>query len=60
MKAKESTPGPLVSENKWLNWKPKFRNYLSTVLGMNGTPLSYVICENDAPDNTGDYYNVNK
>ena len=34
VKAKESTPGPLVLENKWLNWEPKFRNYLYTILGM--------------------------
>ena len=55
IKAKESTPGPLVSENKWVNWKPSFRNYLCTILGMNGTPLSYGIRENDVTDVTGDY-----
>ena len=48
--SKEASPGPLVSENKWVNWEPKFSNYLSTIIGMNGVPLSYVIGENESPD----------
>ena len=50
VKAKEASPCPLVSENKWTDWEPKFTNYLSTITGMNGVPLSYVIRDNDAPD----------
>ena len=52
-KAKVSSPGPLVSENKWVEWEPKFLNYLSTLIGMNGVPLSYVVRENDNPDRNG-------
>ena len=52
-KAKVASPGPLISESKWTEWEPKFSNYLSTLIGMNGIPLSYVIRENDAPDRTG-------
>ena len=60
MKTKEFTPGPCLSENKWLNWEPKFRNYLYKILGMNRTPLSYVIRENDAPNSMADYFNFNE
>ena len=55
MKAKESWPGPLISENKWTEWEPKFHNYLSALIGMNGVALSYVIRENDIPDHTTTY-----
>ena len=27
VKAKEASPGPLISENKWTEWEPKFKNY---------------------------------
>jgi len=56
-KAKVASPGPLMSENKWTDWEPKFANYLSTIIGMDGFPLSYVIRDNDAPDRTGPYAN---
>ena len=56
-KAKVASPGPLVSENKWIEWEPKFVNYLSTLIGMNGVPLSYVVRENDNPDQTGPHAN---
>ena len=56
-KAKVSSPGPLVSELKWPDWEPQFTNYLSTIAGMNGIPLSYVIRENDSPNRTGLYAN---
>ena len=52
-KAKVASPGPLISESKWTEWEPKFANYLSTLLGMHGIPLSYVIRDNDAPDSVG-------
>ena len=55
VKAKEASPGPLVSENKWTEWEPKFENYLSTVLGMNGIPLSYVIRRNELPIRSNTY-----
>jgi len=57
---KVASPGPLVSENKWTDWEPKFANYLSTILGINGIPLSYVIRENDGPDITGPHANFSE
>ena len=47
VKDKEST---LVLENKWADWEPKLKNCLLTMVGMDGTPLSYIIRENDATD----------
>ena len=46
-KAKESSPGPLNAEAKWLEWETKFINYLSTIPGVDGLPLSYVIREEE-------------
>ena len=46
-KAKESSPGFLKSEPKWLEWETKFINYLSTIPGVDGLPLSYVIREEE-------------
>jgi hypothetical protein len=37
---------------KWTNWEPSFRNYLGTIPGCDGPPLSYVIRTNDQPDPT--------
>ena len=56
-KAKVASPGPLVSENKWIEWEPKFVNYLSTLIGMNVVPLSYIVRENDNPDHVGPHAN---
>ena len=50
VKAKEASPGPLVSETKWNDWEPAFENYLSNIMGFNGVPLSYVIRENPLVD----------
>ena len=50
VKAKEASPGPLVSETKWNEWEPAFENYLSNIMGFNGVPLSYVIRENAQVD----------
>ena len=33
-KANVASPGPLMSENKWTDWEPKFANYLSTIIVM--------------------------
>ena len=48
-KAKASSPGPLKSEDKWVEWETKFENYLSTIPGVDGVPLSYVIRVLDTP-----------
>ena len=50
IKSKEATPGPLVSESKWIEWESKFVNYLSVQIGTAGVPLAYVVRENDDPD----------
>ena len=49
-KAKASSPGPLVSEDDWISWETKFVNYLSTIPGVDGVPLSYVIRVSLNPD----------
>ena len=40
---KEASPGSLETENKWPEWEPAFINYLSTLDGVDGIPLSYVV-----------------
>lgn len=49
-KAKASSPGPLESEDTWIEWETKFNNYLSTIPGVDGVPLSYVIRVKETPD----------
>ena len=48
-------PGKLKDERKWPEWYPAFVNYLSTIPGVYGVPLSYVVRENQAPDHTRDF-----
>ena len=45
-------PGQLTLETKWHDWKPIFINFLCSIPGRDGVPLSYVIRTNDAPDPT--------
>jgi hypothetical protein len=40
----------LKRQKDWLVWSRSLTNYLSTILGQDGVPLSYVIRENDEPD----------
>jgi hypothetical protein len=40
----------LKRQKDWLVWSHSLTNYLSTILGQDGVPLSYIICENDEPD----------
>ena len=56
-KAKEASLGPLESENKRKEWESKFINYLSTLIGVNGVPLSHVVQEKEIPDENGDLPN---
>ena len=48
--AEAASPGPLESEKHWKQWEEKFINYARCHIGVNGVPLSYVIRENDDPD----------
>jgi hypothetical protein len=48
--SKASDPGKLKRQKEWLVWSRSLNNYLSTILGHDGVPLSYVIRENDEPD----------
>jgi hypothetical protein len=43
-------PGKLKRQKDWLVWSHSLTNYLLTILGQDGVPLSYVIRENDEPD----------
>lgn len=43
-------PGKLKGQKVWLIWERSFQNYLSTILGQSGVPLSYVIRASEAPD----------
>jgi hypothetical protein len=48
--SKASDPGKLKRQKDWIAWSRGLRNYLSTMYGQDGVPLSYVIREDDAPD----------
>jgi hypothetical protein len=50
--SKAADPGKFKDEQEWPEWEPTFANYLSTIPGMNGMPLSYVIREVKLPDCT--------
>lgn len=58
--SKAADPGKLKDENKWMQWKVAFNNYLSTIPGVTGIPLSYVIRDNEAPDLGGDFQDFNE
>jgi hypothetical protein len=45
-----SDPGKVKRQKDWLVWSRSLTNYLSTILGQDGVPLSYIIRENDEPD----------
>ena len=45
-------PNRLTTETKWHDWKPVFVNFLRSIPGRDGVPLSYIVRENDAPDPT--------
>ena len=45
----------LKDERKWPEWYPAFVNYLSTIPGVYGVPLSYIVHDNEAPDHVRDF-----
>ena len=47
--SREASPGNLKNDRKWNEWITGFENILSTILGVNGVPLSYVVRENPEP-----------
>ena len=49
--------GKFKDKKKWPDWETAFVNYLSTIPGVRGVPLSYVVKENDAPDHETDFGN---
>ena len=53
--SKAADPGKFKDERKWVDWEPAFTNYLSTIPGVYGIPLSYVICENNDPQHDQDF-----
>ena len=53
--SKAADPGKLKDERKWPEWYPAFVNYLSTITGVYGVPLSYVVRKNKAPDHAHDF-----
>ena len=54
--SKAADPGKFKDEKKWLDWEPAFMNYMSTIPGVRGVPLSYVVRENEAPDHEMDFW----
>ena len=53
--SKAADPGKLKDERKWPEWYPAFVNYLSTIPGVYGVPLSYIVRDNQAPDHARDF-----
>jgi hypothetical protein len=53
--AEAASPGPLESERTWKQWEEKFTNYTRSHIGTHGVPLSYVIREEDEPDDATEY-----
>ena len=43
----------MKNDQKWNKWITGFGNKLSTILGVNGVPLSYVVIENPEPTPEG-------
>ena len=58
--SKAADPGKFKEEKTWPEWEPAFVNYLSTIPGVNGIPLSYVVRENEAPIAGASYGSFNE
>ena len=58
--SKAADPGKFKDEKKWPEWEPAFVNYLSTIPGVNGIPLSYVVREVENPIQGADYGSFNE
>ena len=53
--SKAADPGKFKDECKWADWEPAFTNYLSTIPGVYGIPVLYVIRENNDPQHDQDF-----
>ena len=53
--SKAADLGKLKDERKWPEWYPAFINYLSTIPGVYGVLLSYIVRDNEAPDHAHDF-----
>ena len=53
--SKAADPGKFKDKKKWSDWEPAVGNYLSTIPGVKGVPLSYVVRANEDPDNETDF-----
>ncbi|KAI2496695.1 hypothetical protein MHU86_17791 [Fragilaria crotonensis] len=58
--SKAADPGKFKDEKKWPEWEPAFVNYLSTIQGVNGVPLSYVVREQEEVDRNGTFESFNE
>ena len=45
-------PNRFTNDTKWDDWKPIFQNFLRSIPGRDGVPLSYIIRTNASPDPT--------
>ena len=53
--SKAADLGKLKDEKKRPEWYPAFVNYLSTIPGVYGVPLSYIVRDNEARDHMPDF-----
>jgi len=50
--SKAANPGKFKDKRNWLEWEPAFIHYLSTIHGVDGIPLCYVIRDLETPEQT--------
>ena len=55
--SKAVDPGKFKDKKKWPDWEPAFVNYLSTIPGVRGVALSYVVREHEASYHETDFGN---
>ena len=53
--SKVANPSKFKDEHKWPEWNKAFVNYLSVIPGVNGIPLSHVVCEDQEPQDGVEY-----
>ena len=58
--SKAADPGKFKKERTWPEWEPAFVNYLSTLPGVNGVPLLYVVRESEVLDPGTEYGSFNE